>query len=121
MLNNRLRGSLHAFKIPALQTFIFAVVKNLEMLARSLLAGEGVPIGRCLCNIPYTGYHNQLAADCAPRDTPSTVAVDLRSTLKELKNLVILVRVFHRCLRKSRHIGPGNEQEDIIHCCRVIR
>ena len=66
MLNNCLRGRLHAFGIPALQIF-FAVFKNLEMLAGSLLAGEGVPIGRSLCNIPDTGYHNQLAADCAPR------------------------------------------------------
>ena len=48
-------------------SLFFAVFKNLEMLAGSLLAGEGVLIGRSLCNIPDTRYYNQLAADCAPR------------------------------------------------------
>ena len=48
-------------------SLFYAVFKNKEMLAGSLLAGKGVLIGRSLCNIPDTGYHNQLAADCAPR------------------------------------------------------
>ena len=65
MLNDRLRGA--RLWESGVTGFIFAVVKDLEMLARSLLAGEGVPLGRCLCNIPDTGYHNQLAADCTPR------------------------------------------------------
>ena len=38
-------------------SFFYAVFTNLEMPAGSLLAGEGVLIGRSLCNIP----------NCAPR------------------------------------------------------
>ena len=67
MLNNYLRVEAYTHLGSGVTELFFAVFKILEMLAGSLLAGEGVPIGRSLCNIPDTGYHDQLAAERAPR------------------------------------------------------